>query len=53
MHLIQHKPDLADLRQPANGNVLKSLKFQFNAAKHHMNRYNHNQDLSKSFNFTF
>ena len=39
MHLIQYKPDLADLRQPANGNVMKSLKFQYNSAKHHMNRY--------------
>jgi len=49
MHLIQHKPDLADLRQPANGNVMKSLKFQYNSAKHHMNRVVLTKNLYKNF----
>ena len=38
MHLIQHKPQLAQLRQPADGNFLKSFKFQLTNVKHNLNR---------------
>ena len=37
-HLIENKPDLAEIRQPANGNFLQYFKFQMTNMKHNFNR---------------
>jgi len=38
MHLIRNKPELAEIRQPADGNFLKSFNFQLTNVKHKLNR---------------
>jgi len=49
LHVINHKPELTKLRQPANGNFVKSLKFQINHFKHEMNRVVMTHQLDKCF----
>jgi len=38
MHLVTHQPELGDLRQPVNGNIIKTLKYTFKKYKHQTDR---------------
>ena len=49
MHLIQHKPGVADVRQPANGNMIKAIKYQMNDFRHHVDRVVLPHNLYKCF----
>ena len=49
MHLIQHKPGVADVRQPANGNMIKAIKYQVNDWRHHVDRVVLPHNLYKCF----
>eukprot|EP00090_Calanus_glacialis_P005150 TRINITY_DN13961_c0_g1_i1.p1 TRINITY_DN13961_c0_g1~~TRINITY_DN13961_c0_g1_i1.p1 ORF type:complete len:655 (-),score=202.54 TRINITY_DN13961_c0_g1_i1:41-2005(-) len=35
MHLVKHQPELADIRQTANGNFLKHMKYRYQTWGHH------------------
>jgi len=49
LHVINHNPGLNELRQPANGNFVKSFKFQFDHLKHEFNRVVSKHQLDKCF----
>ena len=46
MHLVQHQPELADLRQPANGNIIKNMKYSYKTWEHRLDRVNLRLGLS-------
>eukprot|EP00092_Neocalanus_flemingeri_P021089 GFUD01022850.1.p1 GENE.GFUD01022850.1~~GFUD01022850.1.p1 ORF type:complete len:674 (+),score=245.96 GFUD01022850.1:45-2024(+) len=45
-HLVQHQPELADLRQPANGNIIKTMRYHCKTLEHHVDRVSLRLDLS-------
>ena len=48
-HIIKHKPDLANVRQAADGHLIKSLKFQYNSLRHQLNRVVFTHNLHQNF----
>jgi len=48
MHLVNHEPELAQIRQPANGNLIKSFKHTYNTWGHRRDKVAMIHDLASS-----
>ena len=46
MHLVNHEPELALIRQPANGNFLKSIRHKYNTWGYKVDRVSMSLDLA-------